>query len=1034
MKLETLRMVNINSLKGEHFIDFSAPPLSECSMFLITGPTGSGKTTILDAITAALYDRTPRLGKGTKALKSQTAERAMIELCYTAGGARYRNVWQLDKRDNKKISVYKNGEPIAGLKVNGLADKTREIIGADYDAFVKTIVLAQNKFDEFIKSRPEERRQIIESITDNTALEAVKKKIKDEYDSFEIKYGELRQRVQAFETLAGATDPKALARELELKQSALKNAKAAAEAAAGAKNEYDILKGLHEELAALEAKLKKMDEDYDFAAALSEITRLRTARDLFGAAVPELKNAAARLEDKKKAAAAESEKLEALCLTLETARSTLETAKRAREDFDAAYAKKIAGLSAARSLAGPLEEAERAEAAAAGKCSELSAELAGAEKALAAINAGLAATAAEKKALEDKKSAFGGMYETFGEEALAAFREAAAAAKSMRDELTRAGAEIAGLESEIRSETSKLAGLRENEKKFSMDSARLAAEKKAAEDQKKLLEEEFEQSAVRGAAAALREKLAPGEKCPVCGSREHPDAGAALPGAREARRIKSDIRECDALIKKLEAELGEAAGNASACKATIKAAGENVDSKTARAAILKEAYGVRAAGLAEIKRSLTAPFPIENEDYAAAAERWAADIKALAAIREKTGALENRMAVAAAERAGAESAAARSRSALEAAEKEAASIKLRKESLKNEIEKFAGTGNLDELEKRLEGEKKSVDGMHARAAEAFSAAGAAVEASRRLIESLEAEIARLAQSFEKAKAAFERALEESGFDEKTALALYGRLNSLNRMESEYNEKMIFRSGVAASAAGVREKIAGRPFEESVLNELTEAARRAAGAVELLNREAGGIEAALARHAAIAAEYEAARALFERNGAEHETLERLYLLTKENQFRDFVLSFYLKNLLLLSNQYLKTLTGGRYELSFDLESSNAIFIRDYFNEGREREINTVSGGEGFMASLSLALGLSLVSSGGGRIEFMFLDEGFGVLDSNTLEDVLDMISKLNDSGRKIGIISHIQQVKDRIDTRIELTRNNDGTSALKVTGA
>jgi len=137
------------------------------------------------------------------------------------------------------------------------------------------------------------------------------------------------------------------------------------------------------------------------------------------------------------------------------------------------------------------------------------------------------------------------------------------------------------------------------------------------------------------------------------------------------------------------------------------------------------------------------------------------------------------------------------------------------------------------------------------------------------------------------------------------------------------------------------------------------------------------------------------------------------------------------LLALASQYLKKLTGGRYEFAYDAENANQIFIKDYLNAGLIREISTISGGESFMASLSLALALSQISAGNKSIDFMFLDEGFGVLDSEALEDVLDMINNLKGIGKKIGVISHIREVWERIPTRIEITKQPDGSSTIKV---
>lgn len=1031
MKLDSLRLRNINSLKGEHFIDFSAPPLADCAMFLITGPTGSGKTTILDAVTAALYDRTPRLNsKTTRALKSQTAESAMIELCYTVRGERYKNVWQVDKKDNKKISVYRNGELVSGLKISALAEKTFEIIGADFDTFVKTIVLAQNKFDEFIKSRPDERRRIIESITDNTVLEEIKKRIKDEYDAFGQQYGAMKQKVETLKELAAAADPEALKRLLAEKLSLLETEKKAAAAAAKNKNEAETLKTLHAEFTAANDELVKIDAGFNFAAMLAEIAALRTVRDKFGAVIPEIKNAAGRLESKNAAAEEEKARLDRLEKEITAAGEAYAAAKKERGDFDAAYSKKTAEISAARSLAGPFAEAARSHSAVLKKAAELKKSLTEAEAAAEKIRKSIKAAETEKKTLEDGRALFGPEYEN-SEEAFYEFRSNIERIKALKAELEKSGAEIEKNQSAMKAEGARIEELRNKTLKNSAEAAMLTAEKASAEKSKASLEAEYELCGAGETAAALRERLVSGEKCPVCGSLEHPDAGKEFPRARDSKKIKAEIKTYENKIKTCEAGLRALEASDAADRATIDALAAALDSKTAGDIILKEAFDRAAGELNSLKLSLAAPFTLEDDKYDEAAERWAGAIKFLAGHKENMAAVEKKLALSVNDMTNAAANIGRLKESLEDAAAEAGALKKHKDALEMEIKNITGGETPESILAGLEAAKSSLEKRFEAAESAFNSLNSAIAAKKHLIENIGTEIAALKESSLAARAAFEAALRESAMDEMTALQRHGRLIELSAMEACYNEKMTAKSVAEARAAGLAEKIGGRVFSESALAATAEEERRRSEAVELLNREAGGIAAELKKHAEALAGYEAEKAKFEKNNAEHETLEQLYLRTKDNQFRDFVLAFYLKNLLLLSNQYLKTLTGGRYELMFDLDSSNAIFIRDYFNEGREREINTVSGGEGFMASLSLALGLSQVSSGEGRIEFMFLDEGFGVLDSGTLEDVLDMVSRLNDTGRKIGIISHIQQVKDRIDTRIELIKNNDGSSNIKI---
>ena len=131
-----------------------------------------------------------------------------------------------------------------------------------------------------------------------------------------------------------------------------------------------------------------------------------------------------------------------------------------------------------------------------------------------------------------------------------------------------------------------------------------------------------------------------------------------------------------------------------------------------------------------------------------------------------------------------------------------------------------------------------------------------------------------------------------------------------------------------------------------------------------------------------------------------------------------------------------MTNGRFELVKKKESDNLksrggleIDVLDNYT-GKSRDVKSLSGGESFKASLCMALGLSEViqrNSGGVKLEAMFVDEGFGVLDSESLEQAVEVLTSLSQSDRMVGIISHISELKDRIDKKIILKRAAAGSS-------
>ena len=142
----------------------------------------------------------------------------------------------------------------------------------------------------------------------------------------------------------------------------------------------------------------------------------------------------------------------------------------------------------------------------------------------------------------------------------------------------------------------------------------------------------------------------------------------------------------------------------------------------------------------------------------------------------------------------------------------------------------------------------------------------------------------------------------------------------------------------------------------------------------------------------------------------------------------------------ANTRLLVMTGGQYELkrradaeSLRSQSGLELNVTDHYN-GTERSVKTLSGGESFKASLALALGLSdeIQSSAGGiRLDTMFVDEGFGSLDEESLQQAMKALSGLAESNRLVGIISHVSELKERIDRQIVVTRQKSGGSRVEI---
>ncbi len=177
MKISTLRIKNLNSLKSEFCIDFTRDPLDKSGIFAITGPTGAGKTTILDAICVALFGQTPRLGVGeSEELMSRHTGDCYAEVEFTVKDACFRSKWS-QRRARGKVDgklqpaamelaeLTGNGDKIIEDKKSRVPTKVEEITGLDFPRFTRSVLLAQGGFAAFLNADDNERADLLEKMT-----------------------------------------------------------------------------------------------------------------------------------------------------------------------------------------------------------------------------------------------------------------------------------------------------------------------------------------------------------------------------------------------------------------------------------------------------------------------------------------------------------------------------------------------------------------------------------------------------------------------------------------------------------------------------------------------------------------------------------------------------------------------------------------------------------------------------------------------------------------------------------------------------
>lgn len=378
----------------------------------------------------------------------------------------------------------------------------------------------------------------------------------------------------------------------------------------------------------------------------------------------------------------------------------------------------------------------------------------------------------------------------------------------------------------------------------------------------------------------------------------------------------------------------------------------------------------------------------------------------------------------------------RSRAALTDLEKEAG-----RRLTAARTERKAALKELDQLareERELAGEALSLDDHHEQvrdaadrlrdllktAGEAATAEAAVAEAERRL------KATAAGQGFESAAAALAAALPESGMEDLEA-GIDRHRENLAKLEGQLSGEL---AGVDPA-----EEVDLAPAREA-LAEASTGLERATGAATLarnhLNTFRGETEP-------LAGLYEELVPLRE-NAARIRELQRIAEGTNSQSMRlsNFLLASRLQQVIECANRHLRRISDGRYNLVYTdekaghgAESGLGIKVLDA-HTGEHRKTGTLSGGEKFEAALSLALGLAEVvqrEAGSRSLETLFIDEGFGTLDSESLEKVMVVIDSLREGGRSVGVVSHVEELRTRLPAQIRVTATPEGSTLKVVAG-
>jgi exonuclease SbcC len=1016
MKPVCLEISGLGPFVGPLLLDFRA--LGDNRLFLLNGPTGSGKTMLLDAISFALFGETTGKVRSAKSLRSQHAPpdvRTAVTFDFALGGEQYR-VERLPEQERpaRRGGGTTTDQPKATLwQRTGIADdstagsvlaarpsevtaKVQEILGFTAEQFRHVTVLPQGEFQRFLNASSDDREDILEVLFQTGRHRLVQ-------EALSKREGEARRAAQSF------SDRQALL----LEQAAAENESQLRERLETTRQQ---LEGAGSLLAALrlsqQAAQSAFDAGREAARNLNELRAAETAHDTLQARTPELERQTQELAGARRAAPI-------VPLEADSRQREQEAVKAVGEAAGAQTAHEKAGTDAeAAALALRVEEAREPERLAAvhheqrlkdiaGK----TVELAKARRDATTANRACQATATRLATAKEAVAACVAAIDAASKE-LAEVEEAAARVEILR-------ADSAQLQ-RTADKRVQLAGARQKLERSQQTSRKAAATLESAGIEyvtARAALEAADLAWVEAQAAILAHSLVPGAACPVCGSTEHPAPAQSerpLPAEKDRKQKRDAVAKADAAR-----EVAAAADRAA-----------NTEETAARTAV--EALAT----------DLTEWASMPEAEFAAAvlSAKGALSVGEAAAVR--AGALKQAMAATRLKQTADE----QEREVAEAADRAASAESERLSALVTERAsgvppEYQDARKLEAAVQQAGVQVRSLQLALQSAREAANSAATKLSAAGAHAESTAAQAVRAREAANVARQRMDQAIEGAAFPTeaqfRAAVRTSAQIAALDRAIQQ------FRGDLKAAQERLRrarDDVSGvaQPILEDLETALTGARK---------NTETGALEEArlqrdCVQQAAWLAGLEECARLYDEAERKHRIISTLAQAASGNNGRRITLQRFVQvtllervltaatvRLQLMSNQrywlrVAQNLEDLRRQAGLDLEVFDA-------HTGQARRVSTLSGGESFLASLSLALGLSDVvqsCAGGYHLESIFVDEGFGALDPESLELALATLRDLQQGGRLVGIISHVPELRHQIDVRLDVIPCKRGSTA------